>query len=176
MHLFTEFLTCQPLFGFVQWCDKYWREQSVQKCKMPQFPFPFPVNQFVILRENVILRHPGIAGATCALTKLVQCWLLIFSWFQFKISFSKLPLSNKKIRPKKTFKSLVDARSSSCNGACDGFLMWGSVWQVKCSYRSSFSWLALLVSTLFLLTSVSISRISAQLTVKDRVGALTGHY
>ena len=68
MHLFAEFLTCQPLFGFVQWWDKYWREQSVQKCKMPQFPFPFPVNQFVILRENVILRHPGIAGATCTLT------------------------------------------------------------------------------------------------------------
>ena len=64
---------------------------------------------------------------------------------------------------------LVDA-SSSCNRACDGFLMRGSVWQVKCSYRFYFSWLALPVSTLFLLTSVSIRLISPRQTVKDRGG------
>ena len=52
---------------------------------------------------------------------------------------------------------VVDA-SNSCNQACDGFLMRGSVWQVKCSYRSYFSWLLFLLSTLFLLTSVSIRR------------------
>ena len=68
---------------------------------------------------------------------------------------------------------LVDA-SSSCNRACDGFLMRGSVWQVKCSYRFYFSWLALPVSTLFLLTSVSIRLISPRLTVKDRGGHLQG--
>ena len=54
--------------------------------------------------------------------------------------------------------SLVVDASNSCNRACDGFLMRGSVWQVKCSYRSYFSWLLFLLSTLFLLTSVSIRR------------------
>ena len=88
-----------------------------------------------------------IQTPTKANTWKIWFWLQCTTFHQFVIvcpSFSKIFALRKYVQSKRRTltklymfitKSEMDT-SSGCRERCDGFLMRGSVWQVKCSYRS----------------------------------------